>query len=529
MIAWSAPWWLLGLAALPMLWWLHRQGSQRLLYVSSALLWRHALKPSPGGASARAQALDPAFWRRALILALLCLALAGPRFAAHAPEVVVWIDDSLSMQSLEPGGTRLALGLAALRAALDERGARVAILRSLSDPAFSRQVQAPFLAASFPAQLPVGAARPPPARLLEGSAEHWLLTDGADAAVAAWSASAPLARVLRIGTATENVAIVRLAARAALEDPQRWAIEIEIANLGLARAERSLALERGEDAPWRTSLSLAPGATVRVQRLIDSAGGTGGPLRARLSPADALAADDSLSLALPRTTFQRVAVDPRCGAALRRAVSAHPALRPVAPGESAELLVDCSDRWREDGAARLLLRTGGGLQPVASAPRWLDATGTRARLPVDARLLRAFTPPLAPTPGDEVLLASADAALVVRRAGRTPLVETNLDLAAPGLTEQSSYALLVAALLDRATGQQLLGIRSVAREPSASRIAALAAAPRAGANSSARAGQRLDATAYLLVLALAALALELAAAAREFARAQRHYRGRVDA
>jgi hypothetical protein len=144
-------------------------------------------------------------------------------------------------------------------------------------------------------------------------------------------------------------------------------------------------------------------------------------------------------------------------------------------------------------------------------------------------VLRAYRPALAPTPGDEVLLASADGPLVVRRAGGTQRVETNLDLAAPGLTEQSTYALLVAALLDRAAGQELLGIRSVARDPRASRIAALAAAPRAGTNSSAMARQRLDATAYLLVLALAALALELAAAAREFARARHHYRGRADA
>ena len=61
---------------------------------------------------------DAAWLRRAAILALLCIALAGPHWQRPAERVTVWIDDSLSMQTLEDGATRLDRGLHLVQMAL---------------------------------------------------------------------------------------------------------------------------------------------------------------------------------------------------------------------------------------------------------------------------------------------------------------------------------------------------------------------------------------------------------------------------
>lgn len=132
MTAFASPAWLLALAAVPLLRWLHQFSEPaRTVSVSALFLWRGAPTLPEGGRDRRPP--DPAWRRRALVAALVALALAEPGWRAETRQVTVWLDDSLSMAADE-NGSRLGTGLGELRRALADAGVTAATLRSLSDP-----------------------------------------------------------------------------------------------------------------------------------------------------------------------------------------------------------------------------------------------------------------------------------------------------------------------------------------------------------------------------------------------------------
>src|SRR5678809_663308 len=113
------PWWLAALALLPVVHWLHRyRAASAAARVAAVFLWR--ADAAIGARDTRRQPPDPAWRRRAAIVALLVLALAGPRWRAErgAP-VVVWLDDSQSLYARDGEGTRMARALHDLNAAFD--------------------------------------------------------------------------------------------------------------------------------------------------------------------------------------------------------------------------------------------------------------------------------------------------------------------------------------------------------------------------------------------------------------------------
>ena len=106
----ATPAWLFGLLLVPVIWYLHRTGPiLRRHPVASLDPWRDArLEAMQAGQRRRA---DPAWIRRAVIAALLSLALAGPTLPRGGERVTLWVDDSLSMQTVQSGRTRLERGL----------------------------------------------------------------------------------------------------------------------------------------------------------------------------------------------------------------------------------------------------------------------------------------------------------------------------------------------------------------------------------------------------------------------------------
>ena len=137
MLGLTAPFWLAALAAIPLVRWLHRwRAPLRNAPVSAAFLWESAEDVSAGGQ--RRARPDPAWRRRALIVALLAISMAGPWWQQDVTRITVWVDDSLSMSTIEAGQSRLQTGLAEVAAALDEMPSVEANLRSLSGPAEAR-------------------------------------------------------------------------------------------------------------------------------------------------------------------------------------------------------------------------------------------------------------------------------------------------------------------------------------------------------------------------------------------------------
>lgn len=509
------PLWLLGLALVPLIRWLHRGGRhRRAVPVSHLGLWRGAAA-SPAGAGER-RPPDPAWRRRALLYVLLVLALAQPQWPQQHPPVTLWVDDSLSMLTREPAGSRLVAGLAQARALLAETTLADVELRTLSEPWRSLGPPTDVLAASLAASAGRQPPHPPPAALLRGDRLHWLLTDGAHAALLVWPAGRQPDRVIQVATVQRNVGLERLSARRNPDDPDRIDLLLRLSNGGAAPETRVLvwATEGGEMS--RSTHPLAPGTSVLVPASVPASA----RVRASLQPGDALAEDDQIELELAPLRRRRVATDATCPPALLAAVAAHPALAPVATDAAdAIAALDCGSRGRAPDRPTILVRAEHVPTPLAGPLRWSSTLAASGRLRLDGEdLRRAARLPV--RPGDEVLLAAADDSLIILRAGSTRWLETSLDLGSAGRTSGPAIPLLVNLMFEQLFGAPLLDELAISdRGPAASQVVP---APRTDPAPAAQVQEGLrhvhDGTRPLLLLAVLALLWELVALARQWRR-----------
>lgn len=513
MIGFGQPAWLLGLLLAPLLWYLHRSGPVlRRVAVPSLELWREAAVSATQAGPQRRP--DPAWRRRAMIAVLLSLALAGPQWTASAPSVTVWLDDSLSMRTAEPGGSRLQQGIALAQAALRETSARDVVVRRLSDPTSARNRFDPDQAAASRDDADAREPRLPPPQALDPSRVHWLVTDGADAAVNSWAAVAPIGRRLQVGRPADNTGITRISARAQLDNPAALAVQVRVLNGGSERATRTLHLLAGGQRLASRAIELEAGAAATFDFETAAAGTT---VTAKLAPGDALRDDDALTLDASALAPLAVQVDVRCPEPVGRAVQAHPALR-ISDGGAVSVAIDCSDVPADTGTPRVVLASGATSAFDATQLLWSgSASSLRRRLaghmPARARGSRA-----APGDRDVVLLASGSTPLLFLRRGPPRVVEAALDLDAPGFAAGPGLPLLIAALADLALDTSLLGRTvNVDRGDEASRVMPLDAAPLP-----VRTEPRDDAAPPdllpLLLLALALLAWDLWALVRRVVR-----------
>lgn len=540
MLSLAAPGWLLGLALLPLIRWLHRGGRhRRALPVAHLGLWRGAVMRSP--AVGQAQPPDPAWRRRALLTALLLLALAGPQLPAPPRPVTLWVDDSLSMLTREAQGTRLALALAQAEALLAERPGAEVEVRALGDP--WQRLGAPGAPAPSPSPTSVAAAAAlevriaasagaeaaaPPAALLRTDREHWLLTDGAHSALQQWPDGRSADRVVQVGEVTLNVGLATLAARRSPQAAARADVLVKLSNGGNAVETRELVVYSGDAEASRSSHHLAPGASVLVAVQVAATD----RVRATLQPGDALAADDQLQLDLSPLRPRRVAVDASCPAALQAAVSTHPGLSLAAPdGRDAAAALECGGAALVGRLPTLRVRDGDSSRWPPDPVQWSAALPASQRVQVESGQLPVAAS-LKPQPGDTVLLALGDEPVIVVRAGATPRVETSLDFGALATARGSQTPLLVNLMFERLWGGRLLGeVVTSGRGAAASHIvpgAQPAAAVQAPAQPSQTAmvqtpqaaGPRPLAQGMRPVLLIAVLALlwEIAALGRQWAR-----------
>lgn len=492
----AAAWWLAALALIPGVRWLHRwQAPLASEPVSAVFLWPAEARTAAG--DNRAAPPDPAWRRRAAALALAVLALAGPWWRSESIPVTVWIDDSLSMATSEGGASRLAAGLEQLRRALEEDAADDAVLRSLSDPARIRNARDAdaFLPDAWPV-LHGALPAPPPVPALGRDRQHWLVTDGAQDELNAWIGRAPLARTITVGEATENVAITRLAAR---RDPDRGGIVVwlEVTNAGRRPAQPQLTVSDDRTVLATRGLRLSPGASERVSLRLETAPPR---LHAAIEPADALRADDRLSLDTGALRPVTVAIDAACPATLRRAAAAHPGLAIAGGTDDALFRLACSESG-PSSIPTLRFRAGAVADPVV-APLWLPAAGDLESVALRAGWLSATAWPAPAAAGTVVWLADGERPLIVRRPGTPAVVETVLDPAREDLVVQPEYAALIAGLIDGLLGRSVLDpVPGAGRDPDASRIAPLPV-PASSAPAVPSRASRVEFSSPLLALAL---------------------------
>jgi hypothetical protein len=512
LLSFSTPLWLLGLALLPAMRWLHRGGPQLgELAVSRLALWRGS-KPSRPTAGER-RPPDPAWRRRALLAALLLIALAGPQLPERRVRVTLWIDDSLSMLTRETETTRLVEGLARARSLLAELGSADVEVRTLADPWHGLGALNDATAASVLAGAGRKEPAAPPAALLRRDSLQWLLTDGADATLFAWPGDRRPDRVIQVGAVTRNVGLERLSARRRGGDTETFELLLKVTNGGTADEDRAVVFSVGAAEVARTSVHLAAGAS----RLVEASIPASAIVRATLMPGDALAADDEITLDLAPLRRHPVALDPGCPKVLAAAVGSHPALALVSPGAGdAEAALECAGIGMPAGlptihvvADRFALRPRGPIQ-------WSSEVAPARRIDLDGDRLQ-MAGHLQAQPADRVLLAVGDEPVVIIRAGPTRRLETSLDFAAIAAARGPELPLLVNWLFETVLDRSLLdAIAVVDRGPRSTLVAPLPIAGSPAATSAAKDPRPpSDHARLVLLVALLALLWEVVALARQ--------------
>jgi hypothetical protein len=428
------PWWLIALGVIPLIRWLHRRQAPLLTHdVSAVFLWQDQTANDTAGQEQRPP--DPAWRRRALIAALLVFALVGPVIEREQTILTVWVDDSLSMSTLEDGETRLVAGTELLEQQLQDN--------------YYTSITQHFLSETFPEHP-------------DESSAHWLITDGASERVQNWARQFGIDRVIQVGALTENVAVSQLSVRRDLDDDSMLDVLVSITNTGTEEQERQLELTIGDQLPQTTELSIAPGQTVHWQ----TRGPSGvGSITAALDADVALSGDDSLTIAADvlRPLATNVAKD--CGEALRAAVAAHPGLVAVRETSSVDLDVSCprgsfpAAEPSESSVGRIRALVGAA-SSLNSTPVWLPVRKLNNNLNLPADSLKAAPWPNPVDAQQQRVLLQSDERPLVRVTpsidGPTTTVDTVIDLNDAEFARQPEYAAFIATLVDAAVGRPLL-------------------------------------------------------------------------
>ncbi len=439
MLSLATPWWLLGLLLLPVIRWLHRGGRhRRSVPVARLGLWRAAVVSPPAAGERRPP--DPAWRRRALLVALLCLALAEPQLPARQVGLTLWVDDSISMQTREAQGTRLAVALAQARSLVAKAETADVEVRALGDPWQSLGPLTDAVVNTLAARAGRKEPAAPPPALLRADRLHWLVTDGADAGLLDWPAGRRADRVIQVGAVTRNVGINRLSARRNPDEPEVVDLLLELTNGGNVAETRVVVFSTGVGEVVRSSQRVEAGASVLVMARVAAprpasvpvpASGptsTGVPavpvevpapaqVVASLQPGDALAEDDRMVLDLAPLQRRQVAVDPACPTALVAAVASHPGLAVVPLSAAvADVVLDCTTPGAPRAVASIGIRADRTPAQAAGPLQWSSRVAEGSRLPLSAARLQLFGR-LEVRPGDQVLLARGGEPVIVSRAG----------------------------------------------------------------------------------------------------------------
>ena len=512
LLTFATPLWLAGLAILPAIRWLHRGGPHRReVRVSRLALWRDAEASRPAAGERRPP--DRAWRRRALLAALLFIALSGPQLSDPGVRVTLWIDDSLSMLTREGPSTRLVEGLARARSLLAELPSADVEVRTLAEPwhglgALNDATVATVLAGA-------GRHEPtaPPAALLRRDSQHWLLTDGADATLLAWADGKRPDRVVQVAGVTRNVGLERLSARRHADDPATIDVLLQVTNGGTGDEDRTVVFTAGSVAVARVDVvRLRAGASQRVEVSIPASAS----VQAALQPADALPDDDLIALDLAPLRRRRIAVDAGCPKALAAAVVAHPALALArADAGHAEAMLDCGTSGAPHDVPTIRVLGDGPASRPRGALQWSSAVRQSRRSELDDDRLQVAAH-LPVRPADVVLLAIGDEPVVVRRSGAPERLETSLDFAAMAVGRGPELPLLVNWLFETVLDQRLLDeIALIDRGPRSVLVAPLPVVAAPAVSASAGRPSLSDEAKLVLLIALLVLSWEIAALVRQ--------------
>ena len=156
--------------------------------------------------------------------------------------------------------TRLAASLAQARTQLDQF-AHSDVARALSDPWRDFGTLTDAVIAALAASAGQKEPTAPPAALLRPDSLHWLVTDGADAALFEWPDGRRPDRIIQVAGVTRNVGLERLSARRNRDDPEKVDLLLKVTNGGTATETRAAVIATDAGNLARSTHRLEPGAS----------------------------------------------------------------------------------------------------------------------------------------------------------------------------------------------------------------------------------------------------------------------------
>jgi hypothetical protein len=365
------------------------------------------------------------------------------------------------MQTLENGQTRLQTGFDKLNSALLEAGATRVLLHSLVNPAIKKSWRSDTVQHDherWPGPVLSGDVHPlpPMPALMHRDHEHWLMTDGADPDLDAWAGKAPLSRILQIGEVGDNAAITLLSVRPNLDGDGTVQVLITVHNLGAQPRTRTLSLYAGDSLRHRELLQLPPEGQ-RDLRFKLPLSDPYPSLRAILTPADFLSADDTLSLDTTGLSPVTISMDEACPEALKTALRAYPRLRITETLQADhDMRVVCNNA-SESEADRPALH----IHPLHKPrPLGINPVWSLTEESIDWPLLQPewlYTDSEITHPGNiKPLLGSAENPLITVSGTTIRVIDVFLDMANPALIRQPEYLVLIDGLITSALGRRLL-------------------------------------------------------------------------
>lgn len=508
MLSFASPIWLAGLAVIPLIWWLHRQGDPNSAsLVSASFLFYNQVDETK-----LSRALPPAnpIWiLRATLFGLLVLALAGMGWLQNQERVItIWFDNSLSMHAIEDGRTRIAIAAQRLADALDEADpAKVEILllgehlEKLDASALAGELRLDAINRWLGLHMP---ERPQIPFHLSRGAENWLVSDGANQVVNAWMKKAGFSHTITVGGLTENTAITTIMARRALQPATQHHGSVRVKNLGAVDSARTLTVYADDQVIFTDELEIKSGDKTFLNFRIPTHSKL---LRAVLLPADTLSLDDTLETDLSMLRPAAVDFDERCGSHLGAALRAHPGLALHAGADKTiELSVQCGVAPGISASASIFVHIGNNYQAVKGPVHWHQPVPGLSGMFLDHSWV-LINPESARPPSDHTLLSSPDMefALIDTQAG---VVDVFMDLESVPIVERLEYPLLVNMLVELALARPVLDpIVRAKRNSDESRITRQ---PIADISDSQLATKqtRTDLTPYLITLAMLLLLLD---------------------
>ena len=461
MISFQAPLWLLLLALLPLIRWLHRFRQQSRTFASTTLfLWQSIQhhKSSDGTLSKP----DPRWILRALLATLLILSLAEPCLQTkNRPSIEVWLDDSLSMFVHEEKEQRIQMAMQQLQHYLLKNKASAIQIHSLGNPALLLRLD-PGDSSGWPARLsewtsrPQGEPSPPPPATLSPDNNHILLTDGADRALNEWAQSAALQHAIQVGKKTKNIALTRLSLRQPLHESDNIAGLARVDNLGKTSQKTRLILLHEKQIIEEKMLDLPPSGNAIVTFNIPAVNQNS--LYARLEavnnalPLDPLPLDDSFQLKTdtlsPLLHYKKRG---SCSQQLMAVLDSHPVL--IQGKNQVDVIINCSDQGSESEQPTLTFHPPRSVQQTTQAAHW-HKNLTMEPLRMSAGL--AYSNEAPTLNADSIPVLSANGRLLIfKKDNSTQTIDSYLDFSDPVFARQAEYPLLIFSLIAHATGRSL--------------------------------------------------------------------------